>query len=184
MRSETAATAQTSTPEESFSRASFQLQTPPNRNLSGRYRVKSGVDGGRKDFPDLAIKSQRNGGLVIVLGRALIDDDVRDTALSDNQRKRRGGIHRKRGAQRYNKIGLVGGVGCACQRSRVEALTEADGREFEESAAGAPRRFPILAEVFKMRFRHATPVTALTFHKRICAVKLDQAIRTGSGQRM
>ena len=98
------------------------------------------VHGDRKDRGNFAFQSQRNAWLPVLICRATIDNDIRNTASRRQQRKGGSGIYRKRGTQRDNEICTLRGGFRALQNERIEALPKANGGRFQVTATGTKRR--------------------------------------------
>ena len=118
-----------------------------------------------KQFGDLAFQPQREAGLVILVRRSAIDNDIGDSAVCGHQWKRGGRMNRERGSQRNHEIRPPRRFAGALEGERIKTLSKTDRRRFQESSAVAKRRFATYSKCFKVRLRIASPMTGLTLHE-------------------
>ena len=116
------------------------------------------------------LEPKRNARLAVVLGRTSIDDDVGNSALGRQQRKRSRRVNRQGGAERNDQVRFPSGLVRASEFVRLETLAEADRRRFQESATGTEWRPTLRAKKIEMRLWIAPPFAALTFDERVGTV--------------
>src|SRR5205085_7657154 len=129
-----------------------------------------------KNFGAITLYPQPDRRFMIVVRRAAIDDDVRDSASRGHQRKRVRWIYRQRRTERNDQIGLHGRLLRALESLWLETLAETDRRRFQEPSAFTERRFAIAPEKLEVASRIAAVFAAHAFDQQVRAVQFHQPL--------
>src|SRR4051812_21412462 len=101
--------------------------------------------------------------IAILVGRAAIHDDIRDTTLCRKQRKGSRRIDGQSGTEGYDQVTFVRGVSSAREVLRLQTLAKADRGRLEKTAALAHRWFARAPKVVERRCRISAPAAARAF---------------------
>lgn len=121
----------------------------------------------------VTFEAQFHTSVLVVLGLAVVDDDVGHAAINRHKRSGGSGIDRKGGAERDDEVSFAGGREGTLKVSLNEILAKVDRRRFQEAIAMAQWRLDGVAEAGEVGIWLAALKTTLTFDLCIRTVNLD-----------
>lgn len=105
---------------------------------------------GGEEAGDIPLGAQRQAGVLVLVGFAPVDNDIRHTPLGGSEGDGGGRVYREGGPQGDCEIRGVRGVERSAQVALVEFLAEADRGWLQKTAAVAPWGLASVLEVLEM----------------------------------